>query len=245
MEAGATKTIEEAEAILSCASSAKDGRPQPPPLARSGYHRPSRPAAPLRSAEAATIARAPDRADRVREMGGQGVGAVPGAVAGSQGQGAAQGLQGAQGQGAAQVQPKALQGAVAGSQGQGAAQGLRDAIAGSQGRGAVQGLHRFARSRCSRRSPRCHCRFARSRCSPRFPSRGTCESRPDPIRFRPEPVGVGPDPLSLDPNPASPAFKAALQAMQMPQSAVCPWLCWSARPWKKRVPVGGNLLRIW
>ena len=65
MEAGATK--EEAEAILSCTGSAQDGRKDPPPLARSGYSRPSRPAAPLRPAEAARIIRVPDRADRVRQ----------------------------------------------------------------------------------------------------------------------------------------------------------------------------------
>ena len=35
MEAGATK--EEAEAILGCTGAAKEGRPEPPPLARAGY----------------------------------------------------------------------------------------------------------------------------------------------------------------------------------------------------------------
>ena len=65
MEAGASK--EEAEAVLSCTGSAQEGRPEPPPVARSGYSRPSRPAAPLRLAEAARIVRAPDRADRVRQ----------------------------------------------------------------------------------------------------------------------------------------------------------------------------------
>ena len=151
MEAGATK--EEAEAILSCTGSAKEGRPEPPPLARSGYNRPSRPAAPLRLAEAAHV-RVPDRADRIRQLPNpaQGAQGVQGAIAGPQGcRGDAQGARGVQGaiagsqgcRGDAQGS-RGVQGAIAGSQGcrgdaQGA-RGVRGAIAGSQGcRGDAQG----------------------------------------------------------------------------------------------------------
>ena len=65
MEAGATK--EEAEAILSCTGASREGRADPPPLARAGLHRPSRPAAQgfQGPAVAARIVNTEDRANRV------------------------------------------------------------------------------------------------------------------------------------------------------------------------------------
>ena len=139
MEAGATK--DEAETILSCTGAATEGRPEPPPLARSGYNRPSRPAAPLRIAEAARIVRVPDRADRVRHMPGPSQG-VQGATTGSLGiQDAAARSQGVQGATTGSI---GIQDAAARSQGvQGATTGsigIQDAAARSQGvQGATTG----------------------------------------------------------------------------------------------------------
>ena len=80
MEAGATK--EEAEAILSCAGAAKEGRSDAPPMARAGYHRPSRPATQAFQgpAIAARIVNADDRANRVLGAAGPGLSAAPGAT---------------------------------------------------------------------------------------------------------------------------------------------------------------------
>ena len=65
MDAGASK--EEAEAILGCTRAQFDGRSDAPPLARAGFHRPSRPIAPERPATAARLVKASDRANWVRE----------------------------------------------------------------------------------------------------------------------------------------------------------------------------------
>ena len=127
MEAGATK--EEAEAILNCTGAAKEGRSDPPPMARSGYHRPSRPATQAFQgpAVAARIVHANDRATRVLGAvpGATGSGAVPGAT----GSGAAPG---ATGSGAV---PGATGSSVApGATGSGAVPG-----AGATGLGAAPG----------------------------------------------------------------------------------------------------------
>ena len=94
MEAGATK--EEAEAILGCTGAVTEGRPEPPPLARSGLHRPSRPAAQgfQGPAVAARIVRTDDRAARVlNAVGVPGRGAAGlGATQGAAGSGAGQGV---------------------------------------------------------------------------------------------------------------------------------------------------------
>ena len=117
MEAGATK--EEAEAILGCTGAAMEGRAEPPPLARAGHHRPSRPAAQAFQgpAVAARIVHANDRADRVR-------GAAQGATGSGTGRGASStgAAQGATGSGTGQGASStgAAQGATGSGTGRGA-----------------------------------------------------------------------------------------------------------------------------
>ena len=112
MEAGATKEEAEAEAILGCTGAAGEGRSDPPPLARAGYHRPSRPATQgfQGPAVAARIVNADDRANRVHNAAPRIAGAaqvLP--LASAHGSGAAQvlPLASAQGSGAAQALPLA------------------------------------------------------------------------------------------------------------------------------------------
>ena len=125
MEAGATK--EEAEAILNCTGAAKEGRSDPPPMARSGYHRPSRPATQAFQgpAVAARIVHANDRATRVLDAvpGATGSGAVLGAT----GSGTVPGATGS--------------GAVPGATGSGAVPGATGSsvVPGATGSGAVPG----------------------------------------------------------------------------------------------------------
>ena len=150
MEAGATK--EEAEAILECTGAAREGRAEPPPMARAGHHRPSRPAAQgfQGPAVAARLVHANDRANRVPNAAqgapgpgvGQGAfhaGALQGAVQGALGPGAGQGAaQGAPGPGVGQgaFHAGALQGTAQGALGPGALQG---AAQGASGPGVGQG----------------------------------------------------------------------------------------------------------
>ena len=95
MEAGASK--EEAEAILGCTGASQERRSDPPPVARAGHHRPSRPAAQgfQGPAVAARIVHANDRAARVPEAW-RGAQASAGANANMPGSGVAQAVTGAQ-----------------------------------------------------------------------------------------------------------------------------------------------------
>ena len=150
MEAGATKA--EAEAILGCTGASTEGRSDPPPMARAGYHQPSRPAAQgfQSPAAAARIVTANDRADRVRgapqAIRGQDICPGSGAAQGSSGvqascprSGAAQGSSNVQascpGSGSAQGSP----GVQASCPGSGSAQGSPGVQASCPGSGAAQG----------------------------------------------------------------------------------------------------------